>query len=95
MTTEGSGLSLEIVEGPGAGRLVPVHGALEIGRGTAAGLRLEDEQVSELHVRVSPADGVLLVQADALRCRRAGRSRSSGAGTETVSTRSPWARAVA
>jgi hypothetical protein len=47
-------LTLEIVEGPGAGRRVPLTGALEVGRDAQAGFRVEDEHVDALHVRVTP-----------------------------------------
>ncbi len=51
-------LSLEIVEGPGAGRRVPLGGTLTVGRETDVDLRLDDELVSRRHARISPdADG--------------------------------------
>jgi predicted component of type VI protein secretion system len=54
-------LQLEIVEGPGAGRLVPLTESLVIGRDPGAGLRLDDEYVSEHHVRITPAgDGAIV-----------------------------------
>jgi pilus assembly protein CpaF len=56
------GLTLEIVEGPGAGTAVPLQGPLEIGRDAAAGFRLDDEHVDPLHVRLTPADGGALVE---------------------------------
>jgi hypothetical protein len=51
---------LEIVEGPDAGRQVPVDGPLEIGRDPGAGVALAgDELVSRRHVRLEPvADGL-------------------------------------
>jgi pSer/pThr/pTyr-binding forkhead associated (FHA) protein len=57
-----SALTLEIVEGPGAGTTVPLQGPLEIGRDPAAGFRLEDDNVDPFHVRVTPADGGALVE---------------------------------
>jgi pSer/pThr/pTyr-binding forkhead associated (FHA) protein len=56
-----AGLSLEIVEGLGAGRLVAVPAPVEIGRGPDAGLRLDDPLVSRAHVGVSPDRGGLTV----------------------------------
>jgi hypothetical protein len=55
-------LSLEIVEGPGTGTLVPLTAPLEIGTGDAAGLRLADPHVEAVHARVSPQDGGALVE---------------------------------
>lgn len=55
-------LNLEIVEGPGAGRLVPLAGPLEIGSEPGAGLVLDDRHVSARHARVTPADGGALVE---------------------------------
>lgn len=51
---------LEIVEGPEAGRLIPLAGPVEIGRDAGAGVTLQqDELLSRRHVRVTPeADGV-------------------------------------
>lgn len=48
-------LVLEIVEGANAGHQVRLAGALEVGREAAAGLRLDDAQVSRRHARISPA----------------------------------------
>ena len=56
------GLSLEIVEGPDAGRLVALDRPLEIGSDPAAGLRLTDAYVSAQHVRVTPEGGGALVE---------------------------------
>jgi pSer/pThr/pTyr-binding forkhead associated (FHA) protein len=50
-------VSLEIVEGPGAGQQVELTGPIEIGRDQSAGLVLDDDLVSRRHVRVTPADG--------------------------------------
>ena len=51
---------LEIVEGPEAGRMIPLAGPVEIGRDASAGVALQqDELLSRRHVRVTPeADGV-------------------------------------
>jgi predicted component of type VI protein secretion system len=49
-----SELSLEIVEGPDAGRRASLSGPLEIGRGRDTGMMLADQLVSRLHARVSP-----------------------------------------
>ena len=46
---------LEIVEGPEAGRRIPLNGPIELGRDpTAGGPLLQDELVSRRHVRVTP-----------------------------------------
>ena len=47
-------LSLEIVEGAGAGRMVAVTGTVTIGRGREADLVLADELVSRRHAQVTP-----------------------------------------
>jgi pilus assembly protein CpaF len=57
-----SELSLEIVEGPSAGRSVTLHGPLEIGRGPGAGFQVDDEHVDPLHVRVTPEGDAALVE---------------------------------
>jgi hypothetical protein len=50
---------LEIVEGPEAGRRIPLSGPIELGRDPAVGgPLLQDELISRHHVRVTPeADG--------------------------------------
>src|ERR671910_266994 len=50
---------LEIVEGPEAGRIIPLPGAVDIGRDASAGVVLQqDELLSRRHVRITPeADG--------------------------------------
>ncbi|HME01757.1 MAG TPA: FHA domain-containing protein [Solirubrobacteraceae bacterium] len=56
-------LTLEIVEGPGAGQQLPLRGPVVIGRAGDADLRLIDGQVSRHHARVSPAnDGSAVVE---------------------------------
>lgn len=48
---------LEIVEGPEAGRRIPLAGPIELGRDPSAGGPLmQDELVSRRHVRVTPED---------------------------------------
>ena len=48
---------LEIVEGPEAGRRIPLSGPLEVGRDPMIGAPLlQDELVSARHVRVTPLD---------------------------------------
>ena len=49
-----SDLTLEIVEGPDAGKQIRLDGPIEIGRGEGAGLRLNDDQVSRAHARITP-----------------------------------------
>lgn len=48
-------LTLEIVEGPGAGQQINLDRPIVIGRAPDADLVLEDGQVSRHHTRVSPA----------------------------------------
>jgi pSer/pThr/pTyr-binding forkhead associated (FHA) protein len=55
-------LSLEVVEGIGAGRMVALGGALVVGRGRDADLVLADELVSRHHARVSPHGSVAVVE---------------------------------
>ena len=57
---------LEIVEGPEAGRMIPLAGPVELGRDAGAGVALQqDELLSRRHVRVTPeADGVLVEDLD-------------------------------
>jgi pSer/pThr/pTyr-binding forkhead associated (FHA) protein len=56
-------LTLEIVEGPGAGRQLTLERAVVIGRGADVDLTLEDGQVSRHHAKVSPAaDGSAVVE---------------------------------
>jgi pSer/pThr/pTyr-binding forkhead associated (FHA) protein len=58
-----SDLSLEIVEGPNAGRRVPLAEPVLIGRAPDAGLVLVDDQVSRHHARVTPlSDGAAIVE---------------------------------
>ena len=57
-----SDLSIEIVEGHGAGRRVPLTGPIEIGRDPAVAIALDDPQVSRHHARISPADGGAVVE---------------------------------
>jgi pSer/pThr/pTyr-binding forkhead associated (FHA) protein len=56
-------LTLEIVEGPGAGRQLVLDGPVVLGRSPEANLRLDDGQASRRHARVSPAaDGSAIVE---------------------------------
>ena len=55
-------LLMEIVEGPGAGRQIPVHGSIVLGRDPAAAdVVLEDGQVSRRHAKVEQSAGGLVV----------------------------------
>ena len=57
------GYVLEIVEGPEAGRQIPLTHTIEIGRDPAVSAALfQDELVSRHHVRITPADGGALVE---------------------------------
>jgi predicted component of type VI protein secretion system len=55
-------LSLEIVEGAGAGRMVAVTGAVTIGRGRDADLVLADELVSRRHAQVTLVGSLAVVE---------------------------------
>src|SRR5947208_12050959 len=58
-----SQLTLEVVEGPGAGKQLSVEEPVVIGRAQDADLVLEDGEVSRHHARVSPAsDGSAVVE---------------------------------
>ena len=56
-------LLMEIVEGPGTGRQIPVHGAIVLGRDPAAAdVVLEDGQVSRRHAKVEQSPNGLVVE---------------------------------
>jgi predicted component of type VI protein secretion system len=55
-------LTLEIVEGPDAGRQLPVRGAVVIGRSPDADLVLADRQVSRRHARLTADNGSAVVE---------------------------------
>jgi pSer/pThr/pTyr-binding forkhead associated (FHA) protein len=55
-------LTLEIVEGPDAGRTASLAGPIEIGRDPAADLPLSDDQASRRHARISPRAGGAVVE---------------------------------
>ncbi len=58
-----AGLTLEIVEGPGAGRQLVLDRAIILGRAPDSDLVLEDDEVSRHHARVTPAgDGSAVVE---------------------------------
>ena len=57
-----SELSLEIVEGPGAGRQVPLGEPLVLGRDPGVELVLADVQVSRRHARISPKGAGAVVE---------------------------------
>ncbi len=48
------GLTLEIVEGPGAGRQIPLDRPVVVGRAADTDLVLDDGQVSRHHARITP-----------------------------------------
>ncbi len=48
---------LVVVEGPDAGRAVPLDAPREVGTGAGCALRLTDERVSARHLSVTPKDG--------------------------------------
>lgn len=53
---------LEIVEGPGAGRMVPISGPLVIGRDSSADVVLDDTEVSRKHARITPGPSGVIVE---------------------------------
>jgi predicted component of type VI protein secretion system len=55
-------LTLEIVEGPGAGQQATLTDPLVIGRAADVDLVLDDRQVSRHHARVRPDNGEALVE---------------------------------
>src|SRR3954454_14765830 len=56
-----SDLVLEVIEGPLAGRQLPLTSPFEAGRSSQAGLTLDDTQVSRHHARFEPsADGAVV-----------------------------------
>jgi len=57
-----SELTLEIVEGPDAGKTARLAGTIEIGRDPAAGLPLRDGQASRRHARISAQSGQAVVE---------------------------------
>src|SRR5436853_6079488 len=58
-----SDLILEIVEGPGAGKQVPLDGVLDVGRDTSLSLHFEqDGQVSRRHARFAAQAGNVVVE---------------------------------
>ena len=60
-----SSFIVEVVEGPAAGRQVPLDGPLQIGREPGAGLDIDDPHTSRHHVRLTPAaNGVFVEDLD-------------------------------
>jgi len=58
-------LTLEIVEGPGAGWRAPLRRAIVVGRDPTADLSLEDTQASRHHARITPeASGAVVEDLD-------------------------------
>jgi len=56
-------LTLEVIEGPGAGRQILLDRPIIIGRGTGVDLQLEDGEVSRRHAKISPEpDGSATVE---------------------------------
>jgi len=55
-------LSLEIVEGAGAGAMVALGGAVTVGRGRDADLVLADELVSRHHAQITPSGSGAVVE---------------------------------
>jgi len=55
-------LSLEIVEGAGAGRMVALGAGVTVGRGRDADLVLTDELVSRRHARVTPSGSDAVIE---------------------------------
>ena len=62
-----SELILEIIEGPEAGRQMPLTQAVEAGRSADAGLTLGDEQASRHHARIEPSgSGAIVTDLDSM-----------------------------
>lgn len=57
-------LTLEIIEGPGAGRVYEVDRPMVIGRSPNADIWVDDAQISRNHARVSPVGDAALVVED-------------------------------
>lgn len=55
-------LSLEIVEGPSAGRQIPLGAPLVVGRGQESQVVLDDPRVSRCHARITPHGGTAVVE---------------------------------
>src|SRR5204862_381477 len=55
-------LLLEIVEGPGAGRQVPLDRAVVLGRDAGADVVLDDARVSRRHARITPSESDVVVE---------------------------------
>lgn len=55
-------LTLEIVEGPDAGKTASLSGTVEIGRDPAADLPLRDDQASRRHARISAQPGGAVIE---------------------------------
>jgi pSer/pThr/pTyr-binding forkhead associated (FHA) protein len=55
-------LLLEIVEGPGAGRQLPLDRPVVVGRDAQADVVLDDERVSRRHARITPEAGGAVVE---------------------------------
>lgn len=60
-------LTLEIVEGQGAGRMVQLTGPLEVGRDPGVSFHVDDQLVSRKHARITPdAEGAYVEDLDSL-----------------------------
>jgi pSer/pThr/pTyr-binding forkhead associated (FHA) protein len=57
-----NGAYLEIVEGPGAGRQLPIDREVVLGRDQSADFQLEDPQVSRQHCQLTPSNGGAVVK---------------------------------
>lgn len=55
-------LSIEIVEGAGTGRRVPLDGSVEVGRSSSVTFTLDDDLASRQHARISIQEGRAVVQ---------------------------------
>lgn len=61
--TSAGGFAFEVVEGPEAGRTLPVNGPVQLGRDPGCQLLLaKDDLVSRRHVKVQPAADHVLVE---------------------------------
>ncbi len=61
-TMPNESLTLEIVEGPGAGRQIRVASAFVMGRDASADVVIEDDRASRRHARILPDAGGVIVE---------------------------------
>jgi two-component system, cell cycle response regulator len=62
--TQQTQAAITVVSGPSTGRVFTIHGAMVLGRGREAQVRLDDAGASRAHARITPADGGVYVLED-------------------------------